>query len=228
MYLIVTIPVLALVAGLLRVIFDYFHDRNGLRRFPSAHPLAGLSNLWIFSCSLTRRRYQYVTKAHNTHGDVVRIAPKHLSFTSPQAYKDIYGFGNSIVKDDFYAHVAGGNPSMAQTTSRADHARKRRWTSNVFSAKKITAMEPRVQERVTVLLRCLNIKCQGGQVAETDEYGFGKGWRQDGDSRIVFNIRPWLNMLSYDAITAMFWSNTYGQCGWLESQVHAYILNRLP
>lgn len=30
------------------------------------------------------------------------------------------------------------------------------------------------------------------------------------DGRISFDLRPWLNMLSFDAITAMFWSNTYG------------------
>ena len=71
-------------------------------------------------------------------------------------------------------------------------------------------MEPRVQERVEVLLRSLKAKSEGRMVAETDEYGFGKGWRYGDDGRVVFDIRPWLNMLSYDAITAMFWSDTYG------------------
>jgi benzoate 4-monooxygenase len=210
MYLVLIVLVLSLSCILFYPIYYYLLDPYNLRQYPSAHPLASITNFWIFSSSLTRKRHEYITKAHNQHGDIVRIAPKHISFTIPQAYKEIYGFGNSIVKDDFYAHVAGGNPSMAQTTSRVDHARKRRWMSNVFSAKEITAMEPRVQERVEVLLRSLRIKAKGGQVAETDEYGFGKGWRFDKKGRVVFDLRPWLNMLSYDAITAMFWSNTYG------------------
>lgn len=210
MYLVLAVGLTALLSFLVIPLYRYIQDPYGLRQFQSAHPLAGVTNFWVFSCSLTQRRHQYITSAHNKHGDVVRIAPKHISFTTPQAFKDIHGFGTSIVKDDFYAHVAGGNPSMAQTTSRPDHAQKRRWMSHVFSAKEITAMEPRVQERVEVLLKCLKIKSNGGMVAKTDEYGFGKGWRFDDRERIVFDIRPWLNMLSYDAITAMFWSNTYG------------------
>jgi benzoate 4-monooxygenase len=82
--------------------------------------------------------------------------------------------------------------------------------SNVFSAKEIVAMEPRVQERVGVLMQQLKVKADGGMVAETDEYGFGKGMKRCRDGRISFNVRPWMNMLSYDAITSMFWSNTYG------------------
>ena len=214
MYLIVAVVLVALVVVLASPLLYYIQDPHDLRRFPCAHPLAGITNFWIFSRSLTRRRHQHVTKAHERYGTVVRIAPKHISFTNPQAYKDIHGHGTSIVKDDFYSHVAGGNPSMAQTTSRADHAKKRRWMSNVFSAKEIMAMEPRVQQRVEVLLKGLRTKSSGGMVAETDEYGFGKGWKYDSRGRIVFEIRPWLNMMSYDAITAMFWSNTYGMWMW--------------
>lgn len=175
MYLLFIVAFVAAAILLLRPVYEYFNDPKGLRQFPSAHPLAGLTNFWIFSCSLTRRRHEYVTAAHEKHGDVVRITPDHLSFTSPQAVKDIYGHGTSILKDGFYAHVAGGNPSMAQTTERADHARKRRWMSNVFSAKEITAMEPRVQERVERLVEALRIKCVGGMVSNEDEYGEGRG-----------------------------------------------------
>ena len=71
-------------------------------------------------------------------------------------------------------------------------------------------MEPRVQERVEVLVRQLRTKASGGVVANTDEYGFGKGMKWCKDGQVAFDVRPWMNMLSYDAITAMFWSNTYG------------------
>lgn len=37
--------------------------------------------------------------------------------------------------------------------------------------------------------------------ASTDVYSVRDG---------AFDVRPWLNMFSYDAITAMFWLNTYG------------------
>lgn len=82
--------------------------------------------------------------------------------------------------------------------------------SNVFSAKEVNAMEPRVQDSVKTLLKCIRTKSAGGKVAETDEYGEGKGWRYDANGGVVLDLRPWLNMFSFDAITSVFWSNPYG------------------
>ena len=64
---------------------------------------------------------------------------------------------------------------MAQTTSRADHARKRRWMSHVFSAKEIGMVEERVRERVGRLVQAVAVKCRGGMVGKEDEYGESNG-----------------------------------------------------
>ena len=116
--------------------YDYLRDKKNLRRFPAAHPLAALTDFWIVSKSLSRKRYIAVAAAHKKLGDVVRIAPNHVSFTDPRAYKDIYGHGAPLVKDDFYAHIAEGNPSVAQATEKAVHSAKRRALAHVFSARK--------------------------------------------------------------------------------------------
>ncbi|KAL8674233.1 MAG: hypothetical protein Q9168_001358 [Polycauliona sp. 1 TL-2023] len=178
----------------------YISDPRQLRRFPSVS-FSGFTPLWLMYHSLWGKRFAAVDKAHEQLGPVVRIAPNHVSFSDPSAYKDIYGHGSSILKDDFYAHIAAGNPSMAQTTSKADHARKRKNLTHVFSAKEITAMEPRVMLLVRKLCRNIKIKSEGGITASTDAYPVHNR---------TFDLRPWLNMFSYDAITAMFWSNTYG------------------
>lgn len=107
MYLLVLLPLLALLVILLQPLYTYYTDPYQLRRFPSAHPLAAINNLWIFTCSLSRSRHAYITAAHARHGDIVRIGPRHLSFAEPRAYKEIYGFGNGVVKDEFYSNVAG-------------------------------------------------------------------------------------------------------------------------
>lgn len=78
---------------------------------------------------------------------------------------------------------------------------KRRNLSHVFAAKQITAMEPRVMQTVEKLLRNLKIKAGGGMIAVTDRFPVVGG---------AFDLRPWLNMFSYDAITNVFWSETYG------------------
>ena len=151
--------------------------------------------------SRRQKRFAAVDAAHQKLGPVVRISPNHVSFTEPAAYKEIYGHGSPIIKDEFYAHIAAGNPSMAQTTSKADHARKRKNLTHVFSAKEIIAMEPRVMDLARKLCRDLAAKSNGEQIAPTDEYRVVNG---------TFDLRPWINMFSYDAITAMFFSNCYG------------------
>lgn len=147
------------------------------------------------------RRYVAVDKAHRELGPIVRISSNHVSFSDPKAFREIYNYGPKIVKDDFYETIAAGNPSMAQTASKAEHARKRRNLSHVFSAQQITAMEPRIIETVEKLCRCIQAKSEGRQAGGDDEYKVTDG---------EFDLRPWLNMFSYDAITSMFWSNTYG------------------
>ena len=51
------------------------------------------------------------------------------------------------------------------------------------------------------LCRNVKMKSVGRQIARTDEYPVVDG---------AFNLRPWISMFSYDAITAMFLSSTYG------------------
>ncbi|KAI9815142.1 MAG: hypothetical protein M1827_002985 [Pycnora praestabilis] len=190
----------AFATALLYPILVYVADRKKLRRFPSPS-VAAFTPLWAMYYSWFGRRYMAVNAAHQRLGPVVRIAPNHISFTDPTAYKDIYGHGSSIIKDHFYSNMAAGNPSMADTTSRDEHTRKRKNVTNVFSAKEITAMEPRVMTIVEKLLKNIKMKSQGMMIADTDCYAVHDG---------KFDLRPWLNMFSYDAITSMFWSNSYG------------------
>jgi benzoate 4-monooxygenase len=178
----------------------YVVDKKNLRRFP-APSIAAFTPLWLMYHNWLGRRYKAVDAAHRELGPVVRIAPNHISFTDPAAYKDIYGHGSPILKDEFYSHIAAGNPSMAQTTDKVEHTRKRKALAHIFSPREITAMEPRVLQTLEKLCRDLQIKSEGRLIAETDRYPTVDG---------AFDLRPWLNMFSYDAITAMFWSNTYG------------------
>jgi benzoate 4-monooxygenase len=145
-------------------------------------------------------QYKSIRIAHERLGPIVRIAPNHISFIDPAAYKDIYGHGAPTRKDDFYSHISGDNPSMAQATDKSVHAAKRRSLAHVFSAKEITAMEPRVIDCVKNLLAALKVKAEGGKIGPGDAHEVMDE---------VFDLRPWLNMFSYDAISSMFFTNSY-------------------
>jgi len=179
---------------------NYFLDSNSLRRFPSPS-VAGFSPFWAIYHNWRGRRFLAVDRAHKELGSVVRIAPNSVSFADPKAYRDIYGHGSSILKDVFYDNLAGNTPSMADTTSRALHAVKRKNVSSIFAAKHVTAMEPKIMETVRRLLRALKHKSEGRAVAATDQYPTTGGH---------FDLRPWMNMFSFDAFSSMLWSSTYG------------------
>lgn len=178
----------------------YFLDPKGLRKYPIPS-VAAITPLWQMYHNWYGEKYIAVDKAHKRVGKVVRLGPNHVSFSSPQAFKDIYGHGTTVRKDIFYDNQAAGNPNMADATDKEVHRNKRRNLAHVFSPGKITEMEPRVMQVVRKLLRAVEMKSRGLRIADTDRFPVKDG---------VFDLRPWLNMFSYDAITNVFWSQTYG------------------
>ena len=190
---------LALAGIPLYILWFYLTDARKLRRFPSPS-IAAFTPLWLMYQSYRVRRFVAVNEAHQKLGPVVRIAPNHVSFTSPSAYKEIYNFKSQIIKDDFYEIIGAGHPSMAQTASKSVHAAKRKNLSHVFSGKEITAMEPRVMMVAEKLCDEI-VKQSEGEAMNSDTHRV---------THRVFDLRPWLNMASFDAITSMFWSNRYG------------------
>lgn len=177
---------------------------RGLRAYPAAGPLgiAAFTPLWLMYYNWFGIRWKAVEEAHQRLGPVVRISPNHLSFTDPGAYKDIYGHKAKIVKDVFYSNMAGDTPNMADVVDVADHARKRKYLANIFSPRNIQTFEPRVQKCVFDLLSALKTKSQGHKVADTDSFPA----YEDGS----FDVRPWLNMFTYDVISSLIWSDSFG------------------
>ncbi|KAK5949657.1 hypothetical protein OHC33_009254 [Knufia fluminis] len=200
MLALVVLCLLVLGGVLVHPILDYLLDRKSLRQFPSPS-VAAFTPFWVIYENWKGRRFLAVAQAHKELGPVIRITPNSLSFSDPKAYKDIYGHGSSILKDVFYDNVAGSTPSMADTTSRALHSIKRKNLSSIFSAKNITAMEPKVMLSVRKLLDALKHKSEGRRMADTDQFPV---------SNRRFDLRPWLNMFSFDAISDMLWSSRYG------------------
>ena len=56
---------------------------------------------WIFIISMVEIFHMYIIHK----GDVVRIQPNHLSFTSFKAIQDIHGFKGKSVKGELYDNL---------------------------------------------------------------------------------------------------------------------------
>lgn len=181
---------------LVKPLYTYFRDAKGLRRFPSASPLAGISNLWLAYVQSRTSRSKHVHAAHQKHGKIVRIQPNHLSFTEPKAITDIYSFQSGMMKDEFYETFSGedfsgvNEHSITNTRDRLVHARKRKFIAAAFAQKYIVGADPIVHRVLGKLVTTMDGFCKHDNPAtypDAPKPGF-------------INLYKWINLFTYDAI----------------------------
>ncbi|KAL3469692.1 hypothetical protein BJX99DRAFT_251778 [Aspergillus californicus] len=149
-YIVYLLPALVL----LYLAQQYFH--HGLHLYPGP-VLAKFTNLWRFLD--VRGRHSELTHMalHRKHGDIVRLGPNTLSFSSPSAIKVIYGLNKGFTKSEFYPvqmTVSKGEPlpSLFSTLDESFHANLRRSVNHAFSMSSLVQYEPMVNETIEVFL----------------------------------------------------------------------------
>ena len=99
-------------------------------------------------------------------GDVVRVGPNSLSFSTPQSYRDIYGHvthgKKRFLKNKWYE---ADEPRIVRVRDPVVHAEQRRTLSHTFSARALRDQEGVVHQYVDLLLKQLNALGAGGGVA---------------------------------------------------------------
>jgi cytochrome P450 len=129
------------------VIFYNLH-LHPLRSFPG--PLLSRATPFAFAFQLVSGvQYLETQKLHERYGPVVRIGPKHLSFTDPRAWKDIYGHrvgadSSEAVEmpktDTFNRSIE--MPTSILNADREEHQRTRRALAHGFSDGSMRQQEP--------------------------------------------------------------------------------------
>ncbi|OJD35901.1 cytochrome p450 [Diplodia corticola] len=128
----------------------YFHP---LSAYPG--PIsAACTNLTYWSANVTGDLLPWIQSVHRQYGEVVRLGPNTLSYTNPDAWKDIYGHprsnkrsgggGGGTNSKDMLHYPAGlnGRHALNALHSDAEHARVRRLFSPAFSEKALKDQEP--------------------------------------------------------------------------------------
>lgn len=99
-------------------------------------------------------------------GDVVRVGPNSLSFSTPQSYRDIYGHvthgKKRFLKTKWYE---SDEPRIVRVRDPVAHAEQRRTLSHAFSARALRDQEDVVHLYVDLLLKQLNVLGAGGSIA---------------------------------------------------------------
>ena len=158
------------------------------------HPLAKFSGpkLWIafpplrWIAAMNGDIEACLLHYHETHGEVVRFSVNELSFTTAQAWKDIYGHGSSLPKN--LVHEKGVTPDII-TSKMEDHNRFRRTLSHAFSDKALRQQEPLITAYVNDLIKAL------GQAAST---------------RKAVDMTMWYNLTTFDIISDLAFGKAFG------------------
>lgn len=141
---------------------------------------------------------------HEKYGPVVRIAPDELSFTHPDAWKDIYGHrvGNNhnvleLPKAGRFYRTRGTLPNIISEEDRAHHGLVRRVLSHGFSDKHLRAREPVITgyaDKLIRQLRKLSVRRSDDETSSLKD-------------RRPMNMTAWYNWVTVDIISDL----TFGE-----------------
>ncbi|EOA81121.1 uncharacterized protein SETTUDRAFT_24624 [Exserohilum turcica Et28A] len=128
---------------------------------------------------------------HAKYGPVVRISPNHLSFTDPQAWKDIYAYrpGGEMAKADQIFRPVKGVTSSILNADHEEHAKIRRALAHGFSDASMRAQEPLIANYVKLLLSRLRDEVSGG--------------------KSVQNIAAWYNWTTFDLVSDLVFGESF-------------------
>ena len=120
-------------------------------------------------------------------GTFVRLAPNHVSIADPDALQIIYAHGNGVLKSNFYDAFVVVHRGLFNTRDRADHARKRKIVSHIFSLKSVLEFEPYIRLHIGELLSQWDKLCEGGKKGLSGKEGHGWYGR---DGRAWYDCHP--------------------------------------
>lgn len=177
----------------------YLRDAKGLRRYPSFHPLAGITNLPFMSEAAKGFRSKTLYEMHKTH-PVIRTGPNSLSYGSLDAIKDIYGHGTKCTKGEFYETLSGTHFHLADVVDKLDHQRKRRALSAAYALKNLENWEFKVADKTERFIKAADGHCT---------LPLKKGFRPDA-ANLTFDYRAFSNYFTLDAIADIGLSERLG------------------
>lgn len=135
--------------------FIYLRDTKKLRRFPAVS-IAGFTNLWAVYQQHHHNRTIAVHEAHKRLGPVVRVGTDHVSFSSPQAIRDIYGHGTPMRKATFYNAFLSTHFNISDAQDKSIHNVKRRRFAGSLAQKSIVQLETAIRVHLERLIELLD------------------------------------------------------------------------
>lgn len=197
------LPLAVVFAHLIPYLTDPFHQRSIPGPF-----LAKFSDIWLGWVSSRGHRSDIVHELHKKHGPLVRLAPNHVSVADPDALQVVYAHGNGSLKSNFYDAFVSIHRGLFNTRDRAQHTRKRKIVSHIFSPKSVLEFEPIAQSYVAQLFQQWDHLYDSVLEGKSGDDGEGGWYGRDG--RLWFDCLPWYNYLAFDIIGDLAFGSPFG------------------
>ena len=138
---------------------------NPLSRFPG--PIwAKLSPLWLaFQCRRVERS-RVIAAVHKKYGNVIRIAPNHISINKPDALMEVYGHKAGFAKGPFYDAFMQVTPVVFTARDVRAHQRKRKYLNPAFSSRGLADFEAHMDGELQDWIGQLDLMCKAGEVVD--------------------------------------------------------------
>ncbi|PYI01677.1 putative cytochrome P450 oxidoreductase [Aspergillus sclerotiicarbonarius CBS 121057] len=182
---------LAFTLGLLQLVRTWW----SMRHIPGPL-LASITNLPRVWWVKTGRAHLYHQALHAKYGDVVRIGPRMVSFSNPEAIPTVYPIRPGFLKSDFYAVLRpytrdrGSMLAVFNTQDELTHKLIKNPIAPLFSLSNVVHFEGLVEE----VLACLSKQLDKRFVATGE----------------VFDCAEWLQYFAFDVMGTISFSKRYG------------------
>ncbi|KAF2683836.1 hypothetical protein K458DRAFT_389759 [Lentithecium fluviatile CBS 122367] len=158
---------------------------------------SSLAQKLLVTFSLFIMLHRDVRILHQQYCDIVRIAPKELSFAQTDAWNDIYsnsGAANAFPKSKVWHNKQPGRPtSVLHAIDPKTHARFRRAIDPGFAERAVLMQEPPVQEYIENFISRIRAMAGAGP-----------------DNAAMINIVRWYNYVTFDFIGELGFGESFG------------------
>lgn len=158
---------MAFLLLLARVIYHVFFHPLAKVPGPKLYAFSALPYLYY----LVRGEWpQKLKELHDRYGPVVRFTSDNVSFTTPGAWKTIYGHRTAgqatFPKDPRAYRPSFSGHSHIIIANQEDHRRQRRLLSHAFSEKALRGQEDIMKHYIDMLIRKLDERARAGEAVD--------------------------------------------------------------
>ncbi|PVH95764.1 putative cytochrome P450 pisatin demethylase [Periconia macrospinosa] len=151
---------------------------NRFKRDLSSIPgptLAKYTRLWRLYDAWTGETHSVSIRLHRKYGDVVRIGPKHVTFSHPNAIADIYGPTKAFSKTGFYSVQSSlldnkVTENLFSTRDASFHRNQKKVIANAYSMTSVLGMEDQIDSCITLLLSQLKGKSRKKETVDLGQW----------------------------------------------------------